>query len=149
MSASATRNDLSLIAVIIRAPTGAIRFNEAKRLLDYGFNNYSYKKLGSKGDTVKTVLVEKGVESSVDAIFEEEAGVLIKKGQEKSITQEINIPDKISVPVKQGQVIGDIVFKLDNQELARINVIAKKEIKKTGFLNNSSHMFEKWFNLMR
>lgn len=149
MSASATRNDLSLIAVIMRAPTGQIRFNEAKKLLDYGFNNYSYKKLGNKGDTVKTVFVEKGVETSVDAIFESEAGVLIKRGQEKSITQEINIPDKVSVPIEQGQVIGDIVFKLENQELARINVVAKKEVKKTGFLNNSSHMFEKWFNLMR
>lgn len=133
----------------MRAPTGAIRFNEAKKLLDYGFNNYSYKKLGNTGDTVKTLLVEKGVEDSVDAIFETDAGVLIKRGQEKSVTQEINIPDKIIVPVEQGQKIGEVVFKLDNQELARINVVAKKGIKEVGFLNNSSHMFEKWFNLMR
>lgn len=133
----------------MKGPTGQIRFNEAKKLLDYGFNNYSYKKLGSKGDTVKTVLVEKGVEDSVDVLFENDAGVLIKKGQEKGITQEINIPDRVSAPIEQGQIIGEVIFKLENQELARINIIANKEIKKVGFFNNSSYMFEKWFNLMR
>ncbi len=149
LSASATRDDLSLIAVIMKGPTSPIRFAEAKKLLDYGFSNYGYKKLGEKGDTIKTVLVEKGVEDSVEAIFESDAGVLIKKGQEKSITQEINIPDKITSPVEQGQKIGEVVFKLDTQELARINIVAKKEIKKVGFFNNSTYMFEKWFNLMR
>ncbi len=149
LSASATRDDLSLIAVIMKGPTSQIRFNEAKKLLDYGFSNYSYKKLGNSGDVVKTVLVEKGVEDSLPVLFESDAGVLIKRGQEKSITQEINIPDKISAPVQSGQVIGEVVFKLDNQELAKINIIAQKEIKQMGFLNNSSHLFEKWFNLLR
>lgn len=133
----------------MKAPTGPIRFNEAKKLLDYGFSNYGYKKLGNKGDTVKIILVEKGVEDSVEAIFENDAGVLIKKGQEKSMTQEINVPDSLSAPITPGQVVGEAVFKLENQELARINIIAKKEIKKVGFFNNSSHIFEKWFNLMR
>lgn len=133
----------------MKAPTGPIRFNEAKKLLDYGFSNYGYKKLGNRGDTVKTVLVEKGVENSIEVVFENDAGVLIKKGQEKSITGEINIPDVISAPIAPNQVVGEVVFKLEEQELARINIIAKKEIKKVGFLNNSSHIFEKWFNLMR
>lgn len=133
----------------MKGPTGPIRFNEAKKLLDYGFNNYSYKKLGGKGDTVKTVLVEKGVEDSVEVLFENDAGVLIKRGQEKSITQEINIKDIVSAPIEQGQILGEVVFKMENQELAKINIIAKKGIKKVGFFNNSSYMFEKWFNLMR
>ena len=149
LSASATRNELSLIAVIMKGPTGPIRFSEAKKLLDYGFSNYCYKKLGEKGDTVKKVLVEKGVEDCVEVMFESDAGVLIKKSQEKSITQEINIPEKVSAPIENGQKIGEIVFTLENQELARINVISKKEIKKVGFFNNSSYMFEKWFNLLR
>lgn len=149
LSASATRDDLSLIAVIMKGPTGQIRFNEAKKLLDYGFSNYSYKKLGEKGDTVKNIVVEKGIQDSVEAIFETEAGVLIKKGQEKSITQEINIPDKISAPIYNGQKVGEVVFKLDNQELGKIDIVVKKEIKKVGFMNNSNYMIEKWFNLMR
>ena len=149
LSASATRDDLSLIAVIMKGPTSPIRFAEAKKLLDYGFSNYCYQKLGDAGDTVKTVLVEKGVEDSVEVLFESDAGVLIKRGQEKSITQEVIIPDKIIAPVESGQNVGEVIFKLDNQELARISIIANKQIKKVGFANNSSHLFEKWFNLLR
>ncbi len=149
LSASATRDDLSLIAVIMKGPTSQIRFNEAKKLLDYGFNNYGYKKLGSKGENVKNILVEKGIESSVEVVFENDAGVLVKKGQDKSITQEINIPDTISAPVKSGQIVGEVIFKLDNQELARINIITKKEVNKISFFNNSSYIVEKWFNLLR
>ena len=48
LSASATRNGLSLIAVIMKAPTTKLRFSEAQKLLDYGFNNYSYKELAKK-----------------------------------------------------------------------------------------------------
>ena len=59
LSASATRNGLSLIAVIMKAETSKIRFNEARKLLDYGFSNYQYRQLATKGDTVGTVEVEK------------------------------------------------------------------------------------------
>lgn len=133
----------------MKGPTGQIRFNEAKKLLDYGFSNYGYKKLGNAGDTVKSILVEKGVENSIEVLFEKDAGVLIKKGQEKNIVQEINIPDVISAPVEPKQIVGEVIFKLDNIELARINIITNKQIKKVGFFNNSTYMFEKWFNLMR
>lgn len=149
LSASATRNDLSLIAVIMKAPSSAIRFNEAKRLLDYGFSNYSYKKLADKGTTIKSIVVEKGVEDSAEAILDGEVGVLIKTGQDKNVIQEMNVPDKISAPIQKGQVIGEVVFKLEEKEIARVNVVCNKEIKKVGFINNSSHVLEKWFNLCR
>ena len=55
LSASATRNGLSLIAVIMKAPTTKLRFSEAQKLLDYGFNNYSYKELAKKDSIIKKV----------------------------------------------------------------------------------------------
>ena len=66
LSASATKNDLSLIAVIMKAPSTKVRFAEAQKLLDYGFNNYSYIQFAKKGNRVKSVLVNKGVESLVE-----------------------------------------------------------------------------------
>lgn len=60
LSASATRNNLSLIAVVLRAPTPKIRFSEAKLLLDYGFSTYSYKEISKKGDILQSVNVNKG-----------------------------------------------------------------------------------------
>ena len=58
LSASATRNDLSLIAVIMKAPTSPIRFAEAQKLLDYGFNNFEYKKLANDNDFIKEISVD-------------------------------------------------------------------------------------------
>ena len=56
LSASATRDDLSLIAVVMKAPSTKVRFEEAQRLLDYGFNNYSYKEFGKSGDVIKNII---------------------------------------------------------------------------------------------
>lgn len=79
LSASATRDDLSLIAVIMKAPNTKTRFAEAQKVLDYGFNNFEYKKLANKGDVVKQVSVNKGTEQSVNAILETDSGILIRK----------------------------------------------------------------------
>lgn len=59
LSATATRNDLSLIAVVMRAPTAKIRFKEAKLLLDYGFNTYEYKKLQIKAIFFNLLMFQK------------------------------------------------------------------------------------------
>lgn len=79
LSASATRDDLSLIAVIMKAPTPKVRFSEAEKLLDYGFSNYSYKSFANSGDVLKSVYVNKGVNSNVNLVFETPLRYSIKK----------------------------------------------------------------------
>lgn len=149
LAASATRDNLSLIAVIMKAPTTKIRFAEAQKLLDYGFANYSYKEFGKKGETVKELQVEKGVETTVNAVYEETASVLIKKGQEKNVTQNINLDGKISAPIEKGQKIGEVTFELDGATIATVNLIADKEVKKVNLWNVTTNLYEKWFNLTR
>ncbi len=103
LSASATRDNLSLIAVIMKAPTTKIRFAEAQKLLDYGFNNFSFKQFGEKGDLVRKVNVDKGVQNSVNCILADTAGTLIEKGKDKNIEQNITLDDNILAPVSKGQ----------------------------------------------
>ena len=79
LSASATRDDLSLIAVIMKAPSTKVRFAEAQKLLDYGFNNYEYKELAKKGDTLKTVSVTKGVKETAELVIESDCRITNKK----------------------------------------------------------------------
>ena len=95
LSASATRNNLSLIAVIMKAPSTKVRFSEAQKLLDYGFSNYSVTSFGKKGDVIKSVEIKKGTTSSIDAILENDAEVLMSNGSNKDVTQEIKLDDKI------------------------------------------------------
>lgn len=149
LSASATRNDLSLIAVIMKAPTTALRFSEAKALLDYGFNNYSSAELSKKDDIVKTVTIEKGVENSINGMFSESKSCLISKGQESKITQKINIPDSLSAPISKGDKIGEISYYMDNELLATVDVVSDRDIRKNGFINMSTFLIKKWFGLLR
>ena len=76
LSASATRDGLSLIAVIMKAPTTKIRFEEAQKLLDYGFSNYQYKLIARGGDILKEVEVNKGVTPKLNLVIENDVGIL-------------------------------------------------------------------------
>lgn len=149
LSATATRNDLSLIAVIMKAPTTAIRFSEAKKLLDYGFNTYQYKEFGKKGDLVEKVPVTKGIQDTVDLIFEDNAGCLIQKGQEKNVTQSISINQNISAPIEEGQKLGEASFTLNGKEISKINIVAKNSVDKIGSWNMITFVLSHWFNLCR
>ena len=103
LSASATRDNLSLIAVIMKAPSTKVRFAEAQKLLDYGFNNFSFKEFGKKDDIVKSVTVNKGVETSVEAILSNNAGTLLAKGQDKEVEQILSLEENITAPISEGQ----------------------------------------------
>ena len=147
LSASATRDNLSLIAVVMKAPTTKDRFQDATKLLDYGFSNYSYKILGKKDDIVKNVSVAKGVSSSVDAILEYDSGTLLQKGSDADIVQNLNIPDTISAPVKKGDKIGEAVYTLNGDTISTIDVVAKDDVEKIDFFNMTKHIFNRWLNM--
>ena len=149
LSASATRDDLSLIAVIMRAPSTKIRFAEAQKLLDYGFSNYQYKLLAKGGTNLKEVTVTKGVKESTDLILEKDVGILMKKGKEKEIEQVVNVQDNISAPIHEGQKIGEVTFMLEGEEVGKTNVICPEEINKKTFSNILSYIYQNWFCLLR
>lgn len=149
LSASATRNDLSLIAVIMKAPTSPIRFAEAQKLLDYGFNNFEYKKLANKNDLIKEISVDKGIENSVNAILENDSGVLIQKGQNKDIVQSVQLTDSINAPVYAGQVLGDVTYSLKGNEIGKVNIVAEKSVGKNTAFNMIEHVFFNWLSLLR
>ena len=116
LSASATRDNLSLIAVIMKAPTTKIRFAEAEKLLDYGFSNFQYSKFSNENDILKSISVQKGVKDSIDLAYETSVGALVKKGESKNVEQTINIPEIISAPINKGDVIGNIVYTIDGND---------------------------------
>ena len=110
LSASATRDDLSLIAVIMKAPSTKVRFSEAQKLLDYGFSKFSFKSFGNKGDIIQSVSINKGVKSQVDVALEKNAGTLIEKGKESQVSQTIEINNNIEAPIKKGDVLRQSYF---------------------------------------
>lgn len=150
LSASATRDGLSLIAVVMKAPTSALRFSNATSLLDYGFSNYSYKSFGNQGEIVKSVAITKGVSKEINAVYETSPSFLIKKGEESSITYEISLNENVvQAPVTQGQLLGTIKYSLNDSEIGTVNLVAETSVEKIGLLAITKHIFHNWFTLLR
>jgi D-alanyl-D-alanine carboxypeptidase (penicillin-binding protein 5/6) len=149
LSASATRGDLSLIAVVMRAPTTKIRFDTAKTLLDYGFNNFEFTKVATKDSVVQTVSVDKGTVNSVDLVFENDSGVLLEKGDSTTIDQEIIINENITAPITKGDILGKVTFSKNGDIVGEVNLVAKDGVPKMNFKNMFNKITTKWFSLLR
>ena len=149
LSASATRDGLSLIAVIMKAPTSALRFSNAIKLLDYGFTNYSYKSFANRGDFIRQISVTKGIDSIANVVYETSPSFLVKKGEESKITYELNLPDTVSAPISKGQQLGTITYYSDGAKLDTVNLISDSTINKISFISMVKHISYNWLNLLR
>ena len=149
LSASATRDNLSLIAVIMKAPSTKIRFEEAQKVLDYGFNNFSFKELGKKDDLVKNISINKGINSSVDVVLEKDSGILIEKGKDKNIEQSLILEENITAPISAGQKLGEISFSIDNNSISTVNLVAKNSVDKITLFTMAKKIYYSWIDLLR
>ena len=149
LSASATRNDLSLIAVIMKAPSTKIRFSEATKLLDYGFANCSCKSFGKKGDIISTATVNKGIQNTTNLALQEDANIILKKNESSNIEQNITLNDNICAPIKKGDVIGKIIFSSNGNQLLEVNLVSDNDIEKNTLWNLTISLYKKWFNVLR
>lgn len=149
LSASATRDDLSLIAVIMKAPSTKVRFAEAQKLLDYGFNTFSFKQFGKKDETIKTLTVTKGARSSVEAILSQNSGTLLEKGKDKKVEQNLTLEDNVSAPITSGQKLGEVSFVLDGQTLSTIDIVAKNDVERLNLFTMAKKVIYSWVDLLR
>lgn len=149
LSASATRDGFSLIAVVMKAPTSKLRFSNASSLLDYGFTNFEFKSLAKSQDVIKSVNVNKGVIPKLNAVVESDCGAIINKGNEVNIEQNISLDSSISAPIKKGQIIGSVDFVLNGDTICKSNLIADDDVDKIGLFSMNRKILTKWSNLLR
>ena len=149
LSASASRDGLSLIAVVMKSPNSTERFKCATSLLDYGFNNYTYQTFLVKDDIVKSIKVNKGVLSNVNVVAENDCGALIFKNKNIDIEQKVELPDVVSAPVKYGDIIGNASFYLNGENIGSCNLIAHSSIDKINFSSMEHFILNSWFKMLR
>ena len=149
LSASATRENLSLIAVVMRAPTTIERFSCARKLLDYGFSNYQYKKLAEKDCEVMKVPVMKGTEAEVAVKYSDSVGKVMKKKEDGNVEQEVIINGDIIAPIQKGDVLGKVFYRVNGEEVASVELVADSSVEKLSFFNMGKRVVKKWFYLFR
>ncbi len=128
LSATATRDGLSLIAVVMGCETSQARFGACKQLLDYGFANYALVEPVAGGDNQVPVVL--GVSTQVRAIPGETTQFLIDKSQKSSVTTEISLEPSVTAPVSQGQRLGTMTVKAGEQILAQVPMVAEAAVPK-------------------
>lgn len=133
LSATAERNGLELVAVIMSGDTSQERFNGAKKLLDYGFSNYEYTSIAPTLDT-NIINIKNGVQKTVKIEVPDNFGALLKKSDTAAVTQQINLPKEIIAPIKKGDSVGTVDFYLNGQQIGSINIICTENIDKMNFL---------------
>ena len=149
LSASATRDDLSLIAVIMRAPSTKERFSCARKLLDYGFSTFKYKKFAEKDVEVMNVPINKGVVSEASVKYADTSGKIMNKKSEGNVEQEIIIDDNVSAPIEAGQVLGKVEFRVDGEAVASVDLVAENDVAKLNIFTMGKRILKKWFYLFR
>jgi D-alanyl-D-alanine carboxypeptidase (penicillin-binding protein 5/6) len=145
ISVTAKKGNLRLISVIMGAPDVPTRTKEARKLLDYGFANYSTYSIAKSGDVIAEAQVYKGDQSNIKVTTENDISVLIKKGEEKNIRKEIILQPTVTAPIAKGQKLGEMVVYKDNAELARYPLVSNTEVNKSSFLINLRKSLEYWF----
>lgn len=130
LSASATRGNLTLISVVMGCKNSSIRFKESKKLLDYGFANYQSIPLAKKNIVVKKLPVQKGKTDTVEVIIENDLSYLVKKGNSFEVKKEIILPNYINAPISKYSKIGEIIYKIGEKEIGRVNLVVNEDIGK-------------------
>lgn len=133
MSASATRDDLSLVAVVLGCKTGTERFSDAATLLDYGFASYSVKKLEPDKNLPETIEVENGLQKSIDISCDVFGNVIVKKDDTNQITSNINLPEKIAAPIVKGQKIGTLTYNVGKDIVKTFEIKANQTVEEVSF----------------
>lgn len=132
LSATATRDDLTLIAVVMKAPTSQIRNSEITTLLNYGFSSYSSKKIGTKGEVVDRINISKSVGNKFDVVIQSDDYLITKKGETLNYTKQIKYNENLKAPVSKGSVIGVVEYLNDKGEIIKTsNIIIDKDVEKS------------------
>lgn len=129
--ASATRNGMRLIAVVMDCP-GATE--EIKKMFDYGFQNYKRTLLFSRGETVDKLRLEN--EASLGLISAEPFYAALKQDEAEKVNVEVTVPEDISLPIKKGNVCGKAVCKVDGEVIGMVNLMAADSVKKPGLFSS-------------
>ena len=130
ISATAERNGMSLICVIMGAPTRDIRNEEAKKLLDFGFAGFEV--YTAKQPTLSPLRVTGGVQDFC-ALAQDSFHCVIPKGSADSVTVTCEMPESITAPVVEGQHIGSVFYQNGDKLLGQVDIVAAQTVEKIRF----------------
>ena len=142
MSATAERDGMELIAVVMRAPTSAHRFEDAKTLLDYGFASYALAEVYPDAP-LAPIPVLLGEQEQIQPQLEETCRLLVRKGQENRITTQVTLAQDLAAPVELGQTVGEMTVSVDGQVCRTVPILSAQAVERLTVPNIFSHLLKR------
>lgn len=133
ISATAKRDDMSLVAVVLGSDSGTIRFKDAAKLLDYGFATYEVISFDASVMKEKAVSVTNGMTDKAQIVCNGSSNILIKKGSEKDLAHKVSIKESVQAPVSVGQKVGTLSYTLNKEEVAQFDIVTTEAVDKISF----------------
>ncbi len=143
LSATAERDGMELIAVVMHAPTSDDRFNSCKALLNYGFANYARTAV-YPDQAIPPVPVILGERDTVQPITARECSILLEKSKAGTVTTQLELADSVEAPVEPGQKLGELKVLVDGQQMDAIDLVAADEVPRLGI----GGIFQRFLNTL-
>lgn len=146
LSATAERDGLSLVAVVMAGETSNDRFEGAKKLLDYGFANYSFSEIKAEL-TEKTTEILKGEKNVLKVKADGTLSLLMPKSAKNSISRTVEWNEDLTAPIKKGQTVGYVNVYNGDENIGKIPITAGENIKKRDFMLSFCRIFNEIFKI--
>ncbi len=145
LSASAMRNGMRLVSVIISAPDSKTRFKESSDMFNYGFNNYVNKLVIDNNKPLEiSVSVEKGKKDSIEVIAESPVYLFSKKNEKRNIEVNFVPNERIKAPILKGEVLGKLYIYENSKEIEVVNVISNEDVLCRTYFDELTNIIGNW-----
>lgn len=145
ISATAQKDGMRLIAVLLGTPASQTRFNEARKLLEYGFSTYRLLPVCQAGDALgEEVSVARGSADTVGAAAGAGMTLLIRRGEESSISLQVALPEEVQAPVAKGDTLGELRVLKDGNLIATLPATASEDVGLPGYLEALLRILQAW-----
>lgn len=133
LSATAERDGMELVAVVMGGETSPDRFNGAKKLLDYGFANYTFTRIDSGLESGLTVPIANGTAEKAEVKSDGVLNVLLQRTADQNVEREVVFNKNIKAPVKKGDVLGTVNISIGGEPIGEIEITAACDVDKITF----------------
>ncbi len=145
LSATAEKNGMRLIAVVLGVPSSQTRFDEARALLDWGFSAFSRVQVAQAGElTGDSVPVRLGARNTVEAALGKGISMLLRPGEKDKLTMQTELVESVTAPVRAAQELGTVRILLGDRVVAQVPAVAAREVRLPGLLEGLFRLLENW-----
>ncbi len=146
VSATAKKDDLELIAVIMHGETSKSRFLDATTLLNYGYANYQiYRDTDADREKLPQLPVTAGVKTEVLPVYEKEFAYLMMEGESLAkVERRLELPETVTAPIEKNQVLGTLSYYYGDKKLGEVSILAGEAVEQAGYMDYVKRVWLAW-----